>query len=150
MAVDEKARRQLRTRLLDTIGPEATDTLMEELGALGRDQLATRHDVQLGFAKVERDMTELRSDLKTDMAELRTDMAELRTELKTDMAELRTEFKTDMAELRTDMAELRTDVGEIRTTVAERLEQQTRQMLFGLIGSMATISGIAFGAARLS
>lgn len=52
-------------------------------------------------------------------------------------------------EAQADRAELRTDFADLKTTVAERLEDQTRHLMFGMIGSMATIAGIAFGAASL-
>lgn len=113
MSITNHARRQLQDRLDNALGPEAAGTLMDELASLRDEQSGLRQAVDLGFARVARDLAALRAELKTDMAELRTDFAEL------------------------------------RSAVSDRLEQQTRQLLFAMIGAMATIAAMAFGAARL-
>ena len=131
MSVDDRARLQLHTRLGQVLGDETADTLMEELGSLGREQLATRSDVhKLG-------------------SELRVEMAELRSDLTTDMAQLRTDLTTDMARLRGEFGGLRGEFSGLRAEVAERLEAQTRTLLLAFVGMMASIGGLAFGAARL-
>jgi len=153
MSVDDRARLQLHTRLGQVLGDETADTLMEELGSLGREQLATRSDVHKLGSELRVEMAELRSDLTTDMAQLRTDlttdMAQLRTDLTTDMAQLRTDLTTDMARLRGEFGGLRGEFSGLRAEVAERLEAQTRTLLLAFVGMMASIGGLAFGAARL-
>ena len=77
--------------------------------------------------EIKTDMSNLRDDLKTDMShlrdELKTDMSDLRNELKTDMNGLRDELKTDMNgfrdELKSEMAEVKSDV-----TVIEKVMSQ--------------------------
>jgi len=131
MAVDERAHRHLADRLVDVLGQDATDTLMAELGSLGRGQVATQHDMQLGFTKVEASMERLRG-------EVRTEMMGLRAELKTDIASVR----GDMMDLR---AELKTDIASVRGDIA----LQTRQLGLWSLGAMTGLAGIVFAAAQL-
>jgi hypothetical protein len=89
MAIDERTRRHLHERLDAAVGERAADALLEELTVLGRDQLATRHDIDL-----------LRRDMDAGFAALRGEMgggfAGLRGELGTGLAELRAEFHQQM------------------------------------------------------
>jgi len=124
MAVDERRRRHLFERLDEVLGPPAAEALMEELGSLGRDQLATRHDMQLGFASVRQEMADLRGDLRQEMAELRG------------------ETRQGMASLRTEMADLRADLMQAMTT-------QTRQLGTWMLGTMLTLSALVLAASTL-
>ncbi|CAN5275382.1 hypothetical protein BH20ACT8_BH20ACT8_00150 [soil metagenome] len=46
MAVDERERRGLHTALVGALGEEAADTLMAQLPAVPRDDLATKADLE--------------------------------------------------------------------------------------------------------
>lgn len=137
MVVDDRARLRLHGRLRDVLGDEDANTLMDELGSLARDQSATRNDLLAVESRMRNDM----SDLRGEFADLRGEFADLRVEF----ADLRADFGI----LRGEFGELRGEFGDLRAEVAERLEQHTRSMLVTVVGSMATIAGIAFGAARL-
>ena len=115
MSITEADRRLLYQALQKLMGKEA-DIMMNALPT-DPDDLATRADLQL-----------LGADLRTEMADLRTDMADLRSELRTDMSELRAE----MAELG---ATLRAEFHAATTG-------QTRTLLFGLIGTVVTMSTV--------
>lgn len=148
-AVGDRARRHLHERLEATLGHEAADTLMEEIGSLGREQLASRHDVQLGFAEVRREFAVVRQEMAEFREELKTDMAELRTELKTDVADLRTEVKTDIAGLR---AEMKADFVRVEgnfAALSHDIAKQTRQLGIWMAASQATLAGIVLAATRL-
>lgn len=121
MAVDERARRHLHERLDETIGPEAADALMEELALLGREQLATRHDVEL-----------LRRDMEIGFERSRADLHE---RLNEQQRYLVAQFDA---------------VNERFDTVNERFAAGMRQLLFWMLGAMTTVAALAFGAAQLT
>ena len=115
MSITEADRRLLHQALHKLMGKEA-DIMMN---ALPTDPagLASRDDLHL-----------LSADLRTEMADLRTEMADLRTDL-----------RTDMAELRTEMAELGST---LRAEFHAATTGQTRTLLFGLIGTVVTMSTV--------
>ncbi|MDE0614022.1 MAG: hypothetical protein OXI32_06365 [bacterium] len=61
MAVTELERTELANRLVQAIGTEATETLMQCIIPEGRDQLATKDDLRVLGA-------ELRAEFRTEMA----------------------------------------------------------------------------------
>lgn len=61
MAVTELERTELASRLVQAIGTEATETLMQCIIPEGRDQLATKDDLRVLGA-------ELRAEFRTEMA----------------------------------------------------------------------------------
>ena len=78
MPVDDRARLNLHRTLEHTLGTEAADALMDHLPPVTWDQvatkddlthLATRADMQVGFAA-------LRTEMNVGFAELRTEMAQ--------------------------------------------------------------------------
>ena len=62
--------------------------------------------MEAGFARVDRDIRELRGEIGTLRGELRGDIGELRGELRGDIEELRGELRGDIEELRTHMNRL--------------------------------------------
>ncbi len=117
---DERKRHELFLAFEDLLGPDKTDTLMGLLPPT-TTELATRQDLAL-----------TRTELRREMAELRREMAELRAELKTEMAELRGEFH------------------ELRAEVATSLREQTRTLLLGMVGSMASMATLVIGAIAIT
>lgn len=115
MSITEADRRLLHQALHKLMGKEA-DIMMN---ALPTDPagLASRDDLHL-----------LSADLRTEITDLRTEMADLRTDL-----------RTDMAELRTEMAELGST---LRAEFHAATTGQTRTLLFGLIGTVVTMSTV--------
>lgn len=61
MAVTELERTELANRLVQAIGTEATETLMQCIVPEGRDQLATKDDLRVLGA-------ELRAEFRTELA----------------------------------------------------------------------------------
>ncbi|MCY3576837.1 MAG: hypothetical protein OXH53_05930 [bacterium] len=61
MAVTELERTELANRLVQAIGTEATETLMQCIFPEGRDQLATKDDLRVLGA-------ELRAEFRTELA----------------------------------------------------------------------------------
>jgi hypothetical protein len=79
MTVEERSRRQLQEALMDTIGPEHTDTLLSYLPPTGWADVATTRDVQTLGAELRGEISGLRGDLRGEISELR---AELHRELR--------------------------------------------------------------------
>ena len=79
--------------------------------------------------------------LPTDPDDLatRADLQLLGADLRTEMADLRSELRTDMSELRAEMAELG---ATLRAEFHAATTGQTRTLLFGLIGTVVTMSTV--------
>ena len=171
MAVDERARHQLHTRLAEVLGPEVTGTLMEYLPPVGWADVATKQDLVTGLDalghRLDADIADLRTELRVGLAGVRTEMADVRTEmadLRTEMADLRTETQTGLgtlgSELRSEMADLRTEMVHLRTetrtglaTLGSELRSEMaagqRLLLFGMLTAMFTLAALVWGAVTL-
>jgi hypothetical protein len=137
IVITETARRHLLfTEAKRSLGEPAAEVLMDLLPP-NADEIATKTDLRVLS-------TELRGEFRTEMAglrgELRTEMAEMRTELRTEMAELRTEFRTEMAGMRADVS----------TQISQAIAQQTRTMVFAVIGAVLSVVPIALAASHLA
>ena len=96
MAITERNRQNLFTRLDQQLGPEAAETMMELLPHQGWADVARTGDIQALQGSVNERIT-------AESALLRAEMAELRSELKTDISELRTEFHTSFGAFRDEL-----------------------------------------------
>lgn len=74
MSVSEVERRQLAASLVVAIGEEATETLMRCILPEGRDELATKADLQVGLAEAKAERAELESTMNTGFAALESKM----------------------------------------------------------------------------
>jgi hypothetical protein len=79
---------------------------------------ATKHDIRL----VQKEVVELRTELKQDIVELRT-------ELKQDIVELRTELKQEMLGLRQDMEQMRTESQHAYDDLKETMRDGQTELL---------------------
>ena len=107
MPVSEIQRTELVNRLVNAIGEESTETLMQCILPDGRDQLATKEDLKA-----------VEAGLRMESADVRGAFAKLRAEF----AELKGEF----AELKGEFAELRAEFAELRAYIDSSLAKQTR------------------------
>jgi hypothetical protein len=120
MAITETDRRRLHRALHAQIGEEEADILMKALPH-DPDRLATSDDLRV-----------LGADLRSEMADLRTEMADLRTDLRTEMTQLSADLRAEMAELGTGL----------RAELHEATTGQTPTLLFGLIGTVVSMSTV--------
>lgn len=153
MAVEERARSELRERLSTVLGADHAETLMAHLPSTGRAEVATRADLTLLRSELRGEMADLRGEFRMDMGRLRQDFGELRGdfgELRGEFGELRGEFGV----LRGEFGELRGEIGELRGGLHAEMAKQTRLYIFttvtALIGAVGTTAAIAFAAAGLS
>ena len=86
------------------------ETLVEDSRDFIGENLVTKTDVAL----IQRDIEQVRAELKRDIVELKRDIEQVRAELKQDIEQVRAELKQDIeqvrVELKRDMAELKAEL----------------------------------------
>ena len=122
MPVTEIQRTELINRLVEVLGEERTETLMQCILPEGRDQLATKDDLKA----LE---TTLRSEFKDEFTKIQAEFAEFKSEIRTEFAEFKSEIRTEFAEFKS----------EIRTELRTGMAKLTRQFAMMLIGFMVTM-----------
>jgi hypothetical protein len=125
MAVDERSRHALHTKLEELLGPEKASVLMEHLPPVGWADVATKRDVDNLAAATKRDVGNLAAATKRDMDNLAAAM-----DLKLDA--LRNEL----------LAHFRAELNAQTRTMVQWL-------IFATSASTVTVAALAFGAARL-
>jgi hypothetical protein len=96
MTVEERSRRELQEALMDTIGPEHTDTLLSYLPPTGWADVATTRDVDTLGTQIRGEMSKLRADLRGEISELRTELQGEISELRAEMWHLRAELHREL------------------------------------------------------
>ncbi len=99
MAATQSQRAALYVSLVDSMGEEAADTLMDQLPPTGWDQMATKDDL----AGVEQ---RLQASLAVALAEINAKFAETRAEFVESHAALQTAMATGLAEAAKERAEI--------------------------------------------
>jgi hypothetical protein len=115
MAITDRERRDLFTRLEATLGPTSADTIMQLLPNEPADQLVTRTDMHAFGSQL--------------ASELRGDMAELRAELRGEMTELRADVQVEIGRLDARITEFATDIKA----------HTSRAILGGVVVNVATV-----------
>jgi hypothetical protein len=96
MTVEERSRRELQEALMDTIGPEHTDTLLSYLPPTGWADVATTRDLDAMRAELRGEISELRADLRGEISELRADLRGEISELRGEMWHLRADLHREL------------------------------------------------------
>jgi hypothetical protein len=152
MRDQERARHELLARLEEILGPDEAATLMENLPPQPWSELATKADVgvlKADVAVLKADVGVLKADvdvLKSDVGTLKADVADLRFEL----GSLRTEMRAGFAHLG-EVLDLRFAAQDARfeAFVRERIDSQTKLLVFAFVGALLTTAGIALGSVAL-
>jgi len=121
MAVDERARHGLITRLVETLGDEAAATLMSYLPPVGWADVATKRDL----------------DALAERLELRTETLLIRHRADTQLqiSELRDEMHQQIGGLRGEMHQ---QIGGLR----DDLRRQTLLIVFSVVGAVVAVGGL--------
>ena len=134
MTASERERHELAAKLEELLGPDQAATLMEHLPPMRWDALARQDD-----------LLALRSDvdgLRGDVDGFKGELHDLRNEM------TRTNDRIDHL---TEVMELRFEALGDRITahVAERVDSQTKLLVFSLLGAVLTAAAIALGSNTL-
>ncbi|MCY3862444.1 MAG: hypothetical protein OXG67_10840 [bacterium] len=121
--IDEKVRWALMRRLIEVLGEEEAETLMESLPPVVWHQIATKDDLA---ALEER----LRAEMNTRFAEFKSELAGLRGEF----AEFKSEFCGELAALKVELADQK---GEWKTELA----RSTRTVVLSFVGVAVAMLG---------
>jgi len=162
MTASERERHELAAKLEELLGPDQAATLMEHLPPMRWDALARQGDLLALRSDVDglrHDVDGLRHDvdgLRHDVDGLRHDVDGLRHDVdgfKGELHDLRTEMTrtNDRIDHLTEVMELRFEsLGDrITAHVAERVDSQTKLLVFSLLGAVLTSTAIALGANAL-
>jgi hypothetical protein len=126
-----KGRADLLARLSELLGPEHAATLMESLPPRPWSELATKDDL----VPISNDI----ALLKTDVAVLKTDVAGLREDVNR-----RFDHFGETLELR-----FASQGDRLEALLRERIDAQTKLLVFSILGAVLTAAGIALGSATL-
>ncbi len=126
MAITDRQRLSMHTKLVDIMGQEDAEILMEHLPTVAWDQMATKDDVKASELRI---LAEL---AKTNAALLETNAAVVKTNAA--VADTRVSFREALAETNADVVELK---GEVQLGFA-RLE---RRLAWYLVAVAALLVG---------
>ena len=148
MSATERERHELAAKLERLLGPDEAATLMEHLPPVPWDGLARQEDL----LALRSDVNELRSDvdgLHSDVNGLRNDVDGLHRRVDGLAGEIsRTNDRIDhLAEVMTLQFSSLGD--RITAHVAERVDNQTKLLVFSLLGAVLTAAAIALGSNAL-
>jgi predicted HicB family RNase H-like nuclease len=122
-------------------------TLMEKLGEEGYEELGEVIVEKIRIHSVSRD--EFEEILEKNVAELKTEIRNLREEFKMDVMELRKEFKMDVTEMRKefkmDIMELRKEMNDLRREMNVRFDnmyERITSLVKWTVGTLALFGTI--------
>ncbi|MDE0614871.1 MAG: hypothetical protein OXI32_10715 [bacterium] len=123
MPASEEMRLALRNRLIEVLGEEEAEVLMESLPPFDWHQLATKKDLSVLEGKIE-----------ANKAAIEASENRLRTEMDAGFANIRTEMNAEFKMLRAENKEIRAENKEFRGEMALQFAKQTRTMVFTMLG----------------
>ena len=106
MAATQAQRAALYVSLVDSMGEEAADTLMDQLPPSGWDQVATKEDLAGVELRLKAAFTEAIAETNVKLAESRASLVESHGKLVESQAALRVEMHEGFAEAAKERAEI--------------------------------------------
>lgn len=129
MAATQSQRAALYASLVDSMGEEAADTLMDQLPPSGWDQMATKDDLAGVELRLQAALTEARVGTDVKFAETNAKFAEVNAKF----VEVNAAMEAGFADLRTAIA---TGLAEAAKERAEIIKVQARQ-LYVIVSTIA-------------
>ena len=137
MPASEQRRLALRNRLIEVLGEEEAEVLMESLPPFDWHQLATKDDIKGTHKAIDALEERLRTEMNAGFTNLRTEMdgrfAMVEAEFKMLRAENK-EIRAEYKEIRGENKEFRGENKEFRGEMALQFAKQTRTMVFTMLG----------------
>ena len=141
MSSSERQRLALLGRLVEVLGREEAETLMESLPAVHWHDLATKDDIEASEGRLRSEITAELAKVYAELRSLRAENKELRAETAAEFKELRAETAAEFKALRAENKELRAEFKEFQGGVALQFARQTRTMVFTMLGLAVPILG---------
>jgi len=139
MPASEQKRLALRNRLIEVLGREEAEVLMESLPPFDWHQLATKKDLSVLEGKIEANKAAIEANkvaIEANKAAIEASEQRLRTEMNAGFANIRTEAAAEFKMLRAENK-------EFQGQMALQFARQTRTMVFTILGvSMPTWGAI--------
>ena len=130
MPASEQRRLALRNRLIEVLGEEEAEVLMESLPPFDWHQLATKDDIKGTHKAIDALEERLRTEMNAGFTNLRTEMDGRFAMVEAEFKMLRAENK----EIRAEYKEIRGENKEFRGEMALQFAKQTRTMVFTMLG----------------
>ena len=137
MAATQQQRAALYTTLADTMGEEASDTLMGEPPTAGWEQIATKDDLAALETRSAAALTEGLAEAATERAELNIKLTAGLAEAATERAELNIKLTAGLAEAATERAELNVKLTEGLSEMSNKLTEGLTEISNKLTESLA-------------
>jgi len=152
MALLEKQRTSLFTKLIPVIGEEDAQALLAQFPAREVDEPATHAAVAVAKAELHVEIEAVRTEIesvRTEIESVRTEIATVRTEIqsvRTEIATVRTEIesvRTEITGVKVEIAAVRVEIETVRTEFAK----STNRTIIWLSGVMVAVGALMTSAA---
>jgi hypothetical protein len=136
MAVTESERYELYQVLVEKLGAEGAQTLMEHLPPTGWSDVATKHDFDHQRALFRADLDQHRAETRAQLDQHR---AETRAQLDQHRAETRAQLDQHRAETSAELKELRGEIRASELRLETKIERGLRLNALTVIGVNASL-----------
>ncbi len=140
MTASEQKRFELREGLIDLLGQDKAETLMEALPPVSWDQLTTKNDLNTLVVVIGAEFTKVASEFTAVRGEL--------TAVRGELAEQTGEVHKEIGEVHKEIGEVHKEIGALHVAVSES-SQKTSDKLDSMrrwvLGSVVTVVGAVVG-----
>ena len=143
--IDEKVRWALMRRLIEVLGEEEAETLMESLPPVVWQNLATKDDLgaleERLMSAMDTRFTEFKSETRNEFTEFKSDIRDEFTEFKSEITNEFTEFKSEIkVELADHRGEWKTELARTTRTTVLSFVAVAVTMLGAMVGTMVALA----------
>ena len=130
MPASEEKRLALRNRMIEVLGEEEAEVLMESLPPFDWHQLATKKDLSVLEGKIEANKAAIEASEERLRTEMDAGFANIRTEMDGKFAKVDAGF----AKVDAEFAKVDAEFTKLRGDMALQFARQTRTMVFTMLG----------------